>query len=55
MIGTQDHVVPVAAQEFMAKRALAKVTTIKAPHLSMLAKPAAVTTVIEAAARQSSQ
>jgi pimeloyl-ACP methyl ester carboxylesterase len=54
VIGTQDHAIPVAAQEYMAKRAHAKVTKVKAPHLSMIAKPAAVTAVIESAARKSS-
>ena len=54
VIGTQDHAVPVAAQEFMAKRAHAKVTKINAPHLSMIAVPAKVAAVIESAARNSS-
>jgi len=51
VIGTQDHAIPVAEQEFMAKRAHAKVTKINAPHLSMIAQPAKVTAVIENAAR----
>jgi pimeloyl-ACP methyl ester carboxylesterase len=53
VIGTQDHAIPVAAQEFMAKRAHAKVTKINAPHLSMIANPAKVAAVIESAARES--
>ena len=54
VIGTRDHAIPVAAQEFMAKRAHAKVTKINAPHLSMIANPTKVTAVIESAARKSS-
>ncbi len=53
VIGTRDHAIPVAAQEFMAKRAHAKVTKINAPHLSMIANPAKVAAVIESAARDS--
>ena len=50
VIGTEDHAIPVAAQEFMAKRAHATVTEIRASHLSMISQPGAVTAVIEAAA-----
>jgi pimeloyl-ACP methyl ester carboxylesterase len=53
VIGTLDHAIPVAAQRFMAKRAHARITEIKAPHLSMIAKPGAITKVIENAARHS--
>lgn len=53
VIGTRDHAIPVAAQEFMAKRAHAKVTKINAPHLSMIANPTKVTAVIESVARNS--
>jgi pimeloyl-ACP methyl ester carboxylesterase len=51
VIGTKDHAIPVAAQQFMAKRAHARVTEINASHLSMISQPHNVTTVIEAAAR----
>jgi len=54
VIGTQDHAIPVAAQEFMAKRAHATITEISASHLSMISHPGAVTAVIEVAARQTS-
>jgi len=52
VIGTQDHAIPVAAQLFMAKRAHATVTEIKASHLSMISQPSKVTAVIEAAAQK---
>lgn len=52
IIGTEDHAIPVAAQEFMAKRAHANVTEIKASHLSMISQPDKVAAVIEAAAKK---
>lgn len=52
VIGTADHAIPVAAQEFMAKRAHAATTEIDASHLSMISHPHAVTSVIESAAHQ---
>jgi pimeloyl-ACP methyl ester carboxylesterase len=52
VIGTQDHAIPVAAQEFMAKRAHAAVTQINASHLSLISQPGKVTAVIEAAAHK---
>ncbi len=54
VIGTADHAIPPAAQEFMAARAHATVTTIDASHLSMISQPDAVTNVIEEAARHTS-
>jgi pimeloyl-ACP methyl ester carboxylesterase len=54
VVGLNDHVIPPAGQEAMAKHAKAKITTIHAPHLSMLSDPAAVTTVIEHAAQATS-
>jgi pimeloyl-ACP methyl ester carboxylesterase len=54
IIGTKDHAIPPAAQEFMAKRAHANVTTIKASHLSLISQPAKVDSVIEEAARHTS-
>ncbi|MFI5713436.1 alpha/beta fold hydrolase [Kribbella sp. NPDC051620] len=51
LIGTADKVIPAAGQQFMAKRAGAHVTTVDAPHLSMISDPDAVTGVIVAAAR----
>lgn len=53
VIGTEDHAIPAAAQEFMAQRAHATVTEIKASHLSMVSQPAKVTAVIESAAHKS--
>jgi pimeloyl-ACP methyl ester carboxylesterase len=51
VIGTADHVIPPAEQVAMAKRAGSHVTEIKAPHLSMISDPGAVTRVILNAAR----
>jgi pimeloyl-ACP methyl ester carboxylesterase len=49
LIGTQDHVIPPALQEFMSGRASAVIETVKAGHLSLISRPGAVTKVIEAA------
>jgi pimeloyl-ACP methyl ester carboxylesterase len=54
VIGTEDHAITPAAQEFMAARAHAKVTKIPASHLSMISHPGTVTSVIEQAARATS-
>jgi pimeloyl-ACP methyl ester carboxylesterase len=51
VIGTADHVIPPAEQLVMAHRAGAHITEIKAPHLSMISDPHAVTEVILSAAR----
>ena len=42
VIGTADHAIPPAAQEFMAARAHASVTKIDASHLSLISHPGAV-------------
>lgn len=54
VIGTADHAITPAAQEFMAARAHAKVTRVNASHLSMISHPATVAAVIEQAARATS-
>lgn len=54
VIGTDDHAIPPAALEFMARRAHAVVTTVDASHLSLISRPGTVTRVIEQAARHSS-
>ncbi len=51
LVGTLDHVIPPATQAFMAARAKAHVTTIKAEHLSMISHPNAVEDLIVCAAR----
>jgi pimeloyl-ACP methyl ester carboxylesterase len=51
IIGTADHVIPPAEQVVMAHRAGSHITEIKAPHLSMISDPGAVTNVILNAAR----
>ncbi len=50
VIGTADRVIPPALLESMAKRAGAHITKVNAGHLSLIAKPGAVTAVIEKAA-----
>ena len=54
LVGLDDHVIPPAGQLAMAHNAGAKVTEIHAPHLSMVSDPAAVTKVIEHAAKATS-
>jgi pimeloyl-ACP methyl ester carboxylesterase len=49
LIGTEDHVIPLALQEEMSTRAGAHITRLKAGHLSLIAHPADVTKVILAA------
>ena len=51
IIGTADHVIPLAEQLNMARNAGAHVTEINAPHLSMISDPGAVAAVIIRAAR----
>jgi pimeloyl-ACP methyl ester carboxylesterase len=46
VVGTVDKVIDPAEQLAMAKRAHAHITEIKAPHLSMVSDPGAVTAVI---------
>ena len=49
LIGTQDHVIPLALQEEMSSRAGAHITRLKAGHLSLITHPGDVTKVILAA------
>ena len=51
ILGTADHVIPLAEQLNMARDAGAHVTEINAPHLSMISDPGAVAAVIIRAAR----
>jgi len=51
VLGTADHVIPFASQTFMAKRAGAHITVVKAGHLSLISKPSVVTRVILEAAQ----
>jgi pimeloyl-ACP methyl ester carboxylesterase len=46
LIGTRDHVIPPQLQEEMSSRAGARVTRVKAGHLSLITHPGAVTKVI---------
>jgi pimeloyl-ACP methyl ester carboxylesterase len=52
VIGTEDHAITPAAQQYMAIRAHAKITKIKASHLGLISQPDKVADVIEQAARQ---
>jgi pimeloyl-ACP methyl ester carboxylesterase len=49
LIGTEDHVIPLALQEEMSSRAGAHITKIEAGHLSLITHPGDVTKVILAA------
>jgi pimeloyl-ACP methyl ester carboxylesterase len=51
VLGTIDKIIPPAEQLFMAQRMHAHITRVRAGHLSLVSKPAAVSHVIEAAAR----
>ena len=51
LIGTQDHIIPPAAEQAMAERAGATVTYFGAGHLGLISDPKSVTRVIEEAAR----
>nr|AIA14853.1 Alpha/beta hydrolase family [uncultured bacterium] len=55
VIGTEDKVLPPAAQEAMAHRAGSKITKVKASHLVMISKPLVVAKVIGDAASAISQ
>jgi pimeloyl-ACP methyl ester carboxylesterase len=46
LVGTIDNAIPSSIQLFMANRAHAQITEVKAGHLSMISQPAAVTKVI---------
>ena len=50
VVGTQDKIIPEAAQLFMANRAHSNVTTVDGSHLSLISHADAVTSVIESAA-----
>jgi pimeloyl-ACP methyl ester carboxylesterase len=51
LVATQDHAIPPATQRFMAARAHATVSQVKASHVAMVSKPAATMKVILAAAK----
>ena len=51
LVGTIDNAIPSSIQLFMANRAHAHITQVKAGHLSMISQPDAVTKVILKAAR----
>jgi pimeloyl-ACP methyl ester carboxylesterase len=51
LVGTIDNAIPSSIQLFMANRAHAHITEVKAGHLSMISQPNAVTKVILEAAQ----
>jgi pimeloyl-ACP methyl ester carboxylesterase len=51
VIGTTDQVIPPAELTLMAQRADARITRVRAGHLSMISDPDTVATVIERAAK----
>jgi pimeloyl-ACP methyl ester carboxylesterase len=51
IVATEDQTIPPDGERFMAKRAGAKVTEIKASHLVFMSQPKAVVEIIEAAAK----
>jgi pimeloyl-ACP methyl ester carboxylesterase len=51
VIGTGDRVIPPAELTFMARRAGARITDVRAGHLSLISEPSAVTRVILKAVR----
>jgi pimeloyl-ACP methyl ester carboxylesterase len=51
VVGTADHAIPPALQLAMAENAHARITEVKAPHLSMISDPGVVTSVILQAVR----
>ena len=52
IVAENDHMIPPAAEQAMAKAIKAHTTTVKSSHVVMLAHPDAVAKVIEAAATQ---
>jgi pimeloyl-ACP methyl ester carboxylesterase len=54
LIGTQDHVIPLALQQQMTSRAGAHVSTVDAGHLSLITNPEQVTNTILAAVKATS-
>lgn len=54
LIATQDRAIPPATQQFMATRAHATITRVKASHVPMISQPAATTKLILKAAKTAS-
>jgi len=50
LVATQDHAIPPATQMFMAKRAHATISTVKASHVPMISQATATTNLILKAA-----
>jgi pimeloyl-ACP methyl ester carboxylesterase len=54
LIGTQDHIIPPAAEQAMAEHAGATISYFDAGHLGFIADPKTVTRLIERAAKATS-
>jgi pimeloyl-ACP methyl ester carboxylesterase len=54
LIGTEDRVIPPSQQEFMSKRANARISTTDAGHLSLVTRPDAVAATIVTAVNATS-
>jgi pimeloyl-ACP methyl ester carboxylesterase len=51
LLGTQDKIITPTAQRFMAERAHAHITLVRASHVSLISHPAAVEAIVIRAAR----
>lgn len=51
LLGTQDKIITPAAQRFMAERAHAHITLVRASHVSLISHPGAVESIVVRAAR----
>jgi len=51
LLGTEDHILPAAAQQAMAERAHSRITRVPTSHLPMLSRPEAVTELVVTADR----
>lgn len=51
LLGTQDKIITPTAQRFMAERAHAHITLVRASHVSLISHPAAVEAIVIKAAR----
>jgi pimeloyl-ACP methyl ester carboxylesterase len=52
IVGTQDRIIPPAAQRAMAEHAGARITEVDASHVSMVSRPEVVVDVIEQVLRE---
>src|SRR5262249_10926473 len=55
LIGTEDNVIPPAAQQFMARRAKAHILEVRSSHASPVSVPDGVTAIIIQAAESTAR